>query len=153
MHARSRIAALAAIGLLAACGGSGEPPAQACGTVDRGVLPTWARTGFSDARPKIPHVLGDRGQITAILFEDMTSGDREKKVLWVARDPWTGTTDLTITARDGKDVVRRTVAGGPGPSGLELPHAGCWDLTLRWAGRQDRLRLAYGASDPGQSVR
>src|SRR5262245_5270137 len=153
MHARSRIVALAAIGMLAGGGDSGKPPAKACGKVARGVLPTWARGGFSDAEPKIPHVLGDRGQITAILFEDMTSGDREKKVLWVARDPWTGATDLKITARDGKDVVERTVAGGPGPSGLELPHAGCWDLTLHWAGRQDRLQLAYGASDPGQSVR
>ena len=146
MHARSRIAALAAIGMLAGCGGSGKPPAQDCGNVDRGVLPTWARGGFSDARPKIPHVIGDRGQITAILFEDMTSGDREKKVLWVAREPWTGMTDLEISARDGKDVVERTVAGGPGPSGLELPHAGCWNLTLHWAGREDSLSLPYGAS-------
>jgi hypothetical protein len=146
MHVRSRIVVLAAIGLLAACGGSGKPPAQACGPVDRGVLPTWARTGFSDAQPKIPHVIGQRGEITAILFEDMTSGDREKKVLWVAREPWTGTTDLRIDARDGKDVVERTVAGGPGPSGLELPHNGCWDLTLRWADKQDSLSLRYGAS-------
>jgi hypothetical protein len=137
---------LAAIGLLAACGGSGKPPAQACGTVDRGVLPTWARGGFSEAEPKIPHVLGADGQITAILFEDMTSGDREKKVLWVAREPWTGMTDLKISARDGNDVVERTVAGGPGPSGLELPHAGCWALSLRWADKQDSLSLAYGAS-------
>ncbi len=69
-------------------------------------------------------MIGRRGEITAILFEDMLSGDREKKVLWVAREPWTGATDLKITARDGQDVVERTVAGGPGPSGLELPHAG-----------------------------
>jgi hypothetical protein len=146
MHVRSRIVAFAAIGLLAACGGSGQPQAGACGTVDRGVLPTWARGGFSEAQPKIPHVLGRRGQITAILFEDMTSGDREKKVLWVSREPWTGMTDLEISARDGKDVVERTVAGGPGPSGLELPHAGCWNLTLHWAGREDSLSLPYGAS-------
>jgi hypothetical protein len=137
---------MTAIGLLAGCGGSGKPPEQACGTVDRGVLPTWARGGFSDAQPKIPHVLGQHGQITAILFENMTSGDREKKVLWVAREPWTGATDLKIRARDGSDVVERTVAGGPGPSGLELPHAGCWNLTLRWADKQDSLSLPYGAS-------
>jgi hypothetical protein len=140
---------LAAIGLLAGCGGSGKP--EACGTVDRGALPSWARTGFSEPDPKLPHVLGDRGTITAILFEDMLSGDREKKVLWVARDPWQGATDLKIDARAGDDVVKRTVAGGPGPSGLELPHAGCWDLTLHWAGRADHLKLAYGASDPEQS--
>jgi hypothetical protein len=143
---RSILAKLAAIGLLAGCGGSGQPQAGACGTVDRGVLPTWARGGFSDAAPKLPHVLGEHGQIAAILFEDMLSGDREKKVLWVARDPWTGATDLKITARDGKDTVERTVAGGPGPSGLELPHSGCWSLTLRWAGRRDALALRYGAS-------
>jgi hypothetical protein len=146
MHARSRLALAVAIGLLAGCGGSGEPDASACGTVDRGVLPSWARTGFTEAQPKIPHVLGEQGRITAILFEDMLSGDREKKVLWVARDPWTGATDLKISARDGEDVVERTVAGGPGPSGLELPHAGCWQLTLRWADQEDTLALRYAAS-------
>src|SRR3954452_10501277 len=145
MHATSRFALLAAIGLLAGCGSSGKPEKTACGTVDRGVLPSWARTGFSDAQPKIPHVIGEQGRITAILFEDMLSGDREKKVLWVARDPWTGTTDLEISARDGKDVVERTVAGGPGPSGLQLPHAGCWRLTLRWADLHDTLAVRYAA--------
>jgi hypothetical protein len=110
------------------------------------VLPSWARTGFTEAQPKIPHVLGEQGRITAILFEDMLSGDSEKKVLWVARDPWTGATDLKISARDGEDVVERTVAGGPGPSGLELPHAGCWQLTLRWADQEDTLALRYAAS-------
>jgi hypothetical protein len=146
MHARSRLALLGAIGLLAGCGGSGQPQARSCGTVDRGVLPSWARTGFSDAQPKIPHVLGEHRRITAILFEDMLSGDREKKVLWVAREPWTGATDLKISARDGQDVVERTVAGGPGPSGLELPHAGCWQLTLHWADQADTLALRYAAS-------
>jgi hypothetical protein len=146
MHVRSRLALLAAIGLLAGCGDSGKLEASACGTVDRGVLPIWARTGFSDAQPKIPHVLGEQGRITAILFEDMTSGDREKKVLWVAREPWQGATDLKISARDGDDVVERTVAGGPGPSGLELPHAGCWQLTLHWADQEDTLALRYAAS-------
>ena len=147
MHVRSRLPLLAAIGLLAGCGGSGKPDASACGTVDRGVLPSWARTGFSEAQPKIPHVLGQQGRITAILFEDMLSGDREKKVLWVAREPWTGTTDLKISARDGQDVVQRTVAGGPGPSGLELPHSGCWHLTLHWADQEDTLALRYAASN------
>jgi hypothetical protein len=146
MHARSTFVLLAAIGLLAGCGGSGKPEASTCGIVERGVLPGWARTGFSDARPTIPHVIGQHGRITGIHFEDMLSGDREKKVLWVAREPWMGATDLQISARDGKDVVERTVAGGPGPSGLVLPHAGCWQLKLRWADQEDTLALRYGAS-------
>src|SRR4051794_12026761 len=152
MHARSRLAMLAAIGLLAACGGSGKPPA-ACGTVDRGVIPSWARTGFSEAEPKIPHVDGDKDRIAAILFGDILSSPpavgRSNKILWVSRETWQGVTDLRIRAVAGKDVVHRTVAGGLGPSNIDLPHAGCWDLTLQWAGRQDHLRLAYESPDPG----
>ena len=37
-------------------------------------------------------------------------------------------------------VVTRKVAGGPGPSGIEMPGSGCWTFDLRWAGRSDRLR-------------
>jgi hypothetical protein len=39
--------------------------------------------------------------------------------------------------------VQRTVAGGPGPSIVDLPAPGCWRLTLRWAGRADQVDLAY----------
>ena len=40
----------------------------------------------------------------------------------------------------------RTVAGGPGPSIINLPASGCWRLTLRWSGRADSLDLAYAAN-------
>ena len=153
---RSRLVTLAAIGLLAGCGSSGKPPAS-CGTVDRGVIPSWARTGFSEAEPKVPHVVGAGGQITAILFGERLSSppakDRSNKILWVSREPVQGVTDLRIRAVDGQDVATRKVAGGPGPSIIDLPHAGCWDLTLSWSGRQDHLRLAYGVPDPGSSQR
>ena len=144
---RSRLVILGAIGLLAGCGGSGKPETTACGTVDRGVIPSWARTGFSEAEPKVPHIVGAGGQITAILFGDRLSSppakDRSNKILWVSKDVWQGVTDLRIRAVDGKDVVERTVPGGPGPSNIDLPHAGCWQLTLRWAGRHDTLSLRY----------
>ena len=138
---------LAAIGLLAGCGGSGQPPSEGCGRVDRGVIPSWARTGFTDPEPKVAHVMGERGQITAILFGETLSSppgvNRSNKILWVAKDPWQGVTDLQIRAVDGQDVVRRTVPGGPGPSSIDLPHPGCWRLSLRWAGREDTLSLPY----------
>ena len=114
------------------------------------VLPEWARAGFSDAEPSIPYVLGDRGDIVAILFAQplyappATDG-RQNKVLWAS--PYADGSPLRITASldDGSAPVTREVAGGPGPSTIDLPRPGCWHLTLEWAGRTDTLALAYVA--------
>jgi hypothetical protein len=54
-----------------------------------GVLPVWARAGFSGPRPRIPHVLGRSGRIAAILFgyplRSPTAPGRNNKILWVSR--------------------------------------------------------------------
>ena len=54
------IAALIVAGAMAvAPAGAGSSPAAAChSAVHKGVLPSWARTGFSDPRPRLPHVIG-----------------------------------------------------------------------------------------------
>ncbi len=127
---------------------SGES-ATSCGTIERGVLPEWARGGFSEAEPRMPHVLGEDGRIVAILFEQPLVAEREQKILWVSRELVNEPTDLEITAEREETVVTRKVAGGPGPSGIEMPGSGCWTFDLRWAGRSDRLRLAYRSDDPG----
>src|SRR3954447_23077034 len=141
MQGRSRLALLLAAFALGGCGSS-----QSC-TVDRGVPPSWARGGFSDPQPKMPHVIGDGGHIAAILFGDPLSAppdeDRANKILWVSKDPWQGATDLKIRAVDGSRTVNRVVRGGPGPSIVDLP-PGCWSLTVTWAGRTDTLSLRYG---------
>jgi hypothetical protein len=113
--------------------------------VDRGVLPTWARTGFSDPEPRVPHVIGRRGELAAILFGDPLSAppdpDRSNKILWVAREtPEPGPLRLEASAR-GR-VVRRVVESGPGPSIVDLP-AGCWTVEARWRGGVDELDLRY----------
>jgi hypothetical protein len=116
------------------------------------VLQAWARTGFSDAEPKIPHVLGRHGRIVAILFGDLEAPPREgsgDKVLWVSKDPVKPMSDLRISAQrveDGHPVgsaVKRVVVGGPGPSGIEVPAPGCWRMKLSWSGRTDELELRY----------
>ncbi len=133
-----------------------EPPAGCQVNVPSRVLPTWARTGFSDPQPRAPYVLGQRGDIIAILFgQPLTAppaGDHNNKILWVSGPQIDGTTttappDLRIVATlaDGTETVTRTVAGGPGPSIVDLPRAGCWHLTLRWSGHTDSLDLAYAA--------
>jgi hypothetical protein len=138
-----RIAPILAL-LLASCGGGSQQ--TACGTVDRGVLPEWARSGFSDPEPRAPHVTARNSEITAILFGDPLSSppdpQRGNKILWVARHtPPLG--DLRITARQGERTVTRVVPRGPGPSIVDLPAAGCWELRLRWSGHTDEMRLAY----------
>jgi hypothetical protein len=39
--------------------------------------------------------------------------------------------------------VTRVVVGGPGPSIIDLPAAGCWRVSLAWSGRTDTLDLQY----------
>ena len=113
--------------------------------VDRGVLPEWARTGFSDPEPEIAHVVGARGELAAILFGDPLTAppdsEHSNKILWVARrTPPPG--PLELTAVQGDRTERRTIESGPGPSGVDLP-AGCWRISARWPGGEDELELRY----------
>jgi hypothetical protein len=117
------------------------------------VLPEWARTGFTDPEPVMPFVLGARGGIAAVLFGDPLSAppspSRANKILWVARaDPAPG--PLTITARrdPAAPPVVIEVPGGPGPSIVDLPAPGCWQLDLRWPGGADALSLRYTPPQP-----
>lgn len=149
------IAALTAAGIAAlAPASAGSSPAPACrSVVHKGVLPTWARTGFSDPRPRLPHVIGRSGEIAALVFgyplRSPPVKDRNNKILWVSRRQVKPLSDLRIRAqrmegrhRVGRPVTR-VVVGGPGPSGIDLPTPGCWRLTLRWSGRTDQLDLRY----------
>lgn len=119
-----------------------------------GVLPVWARAGFSDPRPRMTYALGESGKIAAILWGSLNSPpavDHTNKILWVSRAaPTSPGSDLRIEAQRmsgtrtlGAPVSRR-VTGGPGPSIINLPAPGCWRLTLRWSGRTDHLDLQYG---------
>jgi hypothetical protein len=144
--ARRGACLILALALVAGCGGSKQTAAQGChADVQRGVLPEWARAGFSDSEPKMPHVLGRAGEITAILFGDPLASpprpERANKVLWVPRETPLTYTRLAITARQGERTVTRRV--DLGPSYVDLPAAGCWQLTLAWRGHKDSLDLEY----------
>jgi hypothetical protein len=140
-----RLLALVALGL-AGCGGSS--PSNPC-AIDRGELPSWATAGFSDPHPSMPHVLGDDGKITAILFGDPLvappDAKRANKILWVSREPPTTPAPLKIHAVDGSRKVDRVVEDGPGPSIVDLP-AGCWRLELSWGAQHDSMDLRYRAT-------
>jgi hypothetical protein len=153
--------AVLAIVLLAHAHRAGSPAARGRAAVgmlvcraqvEDGVLPTWARTGFSEARPRMPYALGGSRRIAAILWGPLDSppaANVNNKILWVSRVPVRPGSDLTIRAQrmDGTDrlgdPVTRTVTGGPGPSIINLPSPGCWRLTLRWSGWTDHIDLQY----------
>jgi hypothetical protein len=113
-------------------------------------LPTWASTGFSDPTALgVPHAIGAQGKIAAIMFGPLRYPEAKtvaNKVLWVTRVT-AHAEPLVIDARlEGTtQTVRRTLPTGPGPSYLELPHAGCWLLSLSWNGgaQHDSLELPY----------
>lgn len=163
-----KVALLSVLLLVAGCSPAAEPaspspaalpgsvvaapssPAVGCSSVVRtDALPEWARTGFSWDGSGTKHVYGDRGDIMAILFGwPLTSPpapDRGNKILWVSREPVALGDQLTITAvLDGTaERAEQTVAGGPGPSLVDLPRPGCWHVTLAWSGRTDTMDLTY----------
>jgi hypothetical protein len=123
-----------------------------------GPLPVWARAGFHPANVAVPYVLGARGDIVAVLWarhDPLSSPPKPgqgNKILWVSRLPVSTLGNLQIAARRlvggtaAGPVVRRTVTGGPGPSGIDMPRAGCWQFSLRWSGHQDSVDLAYAGS-------
>jgi hypothetical protein len=158
---RSRLAGGAALGGLAAAtaavvavvgigphvgrtSGPASGPAPCRSTVVTGVLPAWARGGFSDPRPVMPYVSSAGGGIVAIIWEPLTGPPRDSsgdKVLWVWRTP----------VVDGVHAVARLDGTGPavtfvdpavtGPSSVSLPSPGCWRVTVTWAGGSDTIDL------------
>jgi len=78
--------------------------------------------------------------------------DHNNKILWVARveigsyaDLWIRAQRMIGSTKVGSPVGRRLI-GGPGPSIINMPAAGCWRFTLRWAGQLDTLDLIYAAN-------
>jgi hypothetical protein len=127
------------------------------GAIVSGPLPVWARDGFEPPDQSVPHVVGVGGDIVGVVFAQplhaLASAGTENKVLWVARPGATADsgdslgTELTIRARlNGVGTTTSTtLAGGPGPSVVDVPSPGCWTVTLTWSGRTDLVALPYQA--------
>jgi hypothetical protein len=144
---------------VAACTGSSQPsassqPSNGCaGQPPVSPLPVWARAGFSPADMVMPHVMGEAGNIVAILWAPRDAlhspplQHTSNKILWVSRIPFTAPDPLIIRATLAGSARTATVSvpGGPGPSIVDLPAAGCWTLHLSWSGHTDELKLRYVA--------
>jgi hypothetical protein len=154
---RVLVSTIAALAALALAGPSVAATAAPCSPdVRTAVLPTWARTGFSDRRPVMPYALGASGRIAAIVFGypllSPPGTTRNNKILWISHSAVRPLSPLRIRAqrmvgsRPVGAAVVRTLDTGPGPSIVDLPAAGCWRLALTWSGRSDTLDLRYRPS-------
>jgi hypothetical protein len=72
--------------------------------------------------------------------------DHANKILWVAEQ--LSARDLVVAASlNGTDLrVQRRVEGGPGPSIINVPRAGCWTFSLRWGDNHDAVAVRYSRS-------
>ena len=128
MANRSRVVGLTCAALVLARAGAGPSPAATSKTpckpdVRHGVLPKWARTGFSAPRPRLPHSVARHGRIAALYFGfPLTAPPRKSvanKILWVSHVGQRPGEDLLIRAQRmrGRRLlgapVHRRVEGGP----------------------------------------
>lgn len=126
---------------------TGSPAAgsQCAGNVTTDPLPTWARGGFSSAGLNTPHVLGEHGKILAVLFVQPRvhqPAGTYNKILWVARAGY-GPLHISAHLQGTSQTTTRELPNGPGPSYVDMPAAGCWQMSLSWAGYHDTLALQY----------
>jgi hypothetical protein len=78
--------------------------------------------------------------------------DPSNKILWIMRLPRHGSRLVIratpLHAPTPVVTLTRPADSGPGeiyPSIVNVPRAGCWRLTLHWAGHEDTLDLAWAA--------
>jgi hypothetical protein len=109
-------------------------------------LPVWARAGFTPPNQPVVHVIGLRGDIVGVVFGDPlrapVMAGRNNKILWVART-WGAPLKIHATLNGSGLAADREVAGGPGPSIIDMPEAGCWTFTLTWGGNHDQVAVPY----------
>jgi hypothetical protein len=134
----------AALTLARGGGHSSAGHSSACnGNITTAALPTWARDGFSPEGLHTPHVVGADGEIVGVLFVRLRVHQPEgtnNKVLWVAKEGF-GSLHIRATLEGSDVTAARTV--DLGPSIVDLPAAGCWQLTLTWPGHSDTVALQY----------
>lgn len=91
---------------------------------------------------------GVHGDIVGVTFgQSLTSPPyprgRQNKILWVARVSALGPLSVVASLMKSDIAVVQRVQGGPGPSIIDMPAAGCWRFDLTWAGYSDQLYVPY----------
>ena len=83
---------------------SGRPATSACrSSAEVGVLPLWARDGFSNPTQRLHYAVGRSRRIVAVLFGyplvSPPTANRRNKILWVDRMHGSSSGNLLISAQ------------------------------------------------------
>jgi len=126
-----------------------------CGqtVVLKGGIPQSLVDATGNNSPGGPYAIAHPATAAGFLFgyplHTPEGGAYSNRILWVVGTVRTG--DLVIDGRPlGKSAptVHYSLPAGssPGeiyPSGIDVPEAGCWQFTLRWAGQVADIELEY----------
>jgi hypothetical protein len=128
-------------------GGCGDTPLWT------GASPDW--TASAGAPGQLPYALSHEGNVFAALFaKPLRAGadvtDPTNKILWIVREPRDGQPlKITLRPADGQGPVvsqEEPADSSPGeiyPSSVDVPTAGCWAITVEWAGHRATLELPW----------
>ena len=148
------ICALAALAAAAAAAQASGASGGACvpAAIHHGPPPAWTGDAFEPSTGGyVPpySVSADAGAAAFFFAPTLRAGDPSNpanKVLWVVRYPRNGH-PLKISGRYGGNAKLTAHSSWPAdsspgaiyPSYVNLPKAGCWELTLRWGTHRTRL--------------
>ncbi len=123
------------------------PAGWTCSDPTTTVLPTWAQAGFTPATGPTAHLVSDGQTMVAVPFgwplhaPRQTAG-KNNKILWVARSG-TGPLKIVATEQHTRRTVTVVLPNGPGPSIVNMPVSGCWQLKLGWGNQHDTMAMRY----------
>ena len=105
---------------------------------------------WATAAPQQPYLMSREGNAVGVLWvPPLRAGTRTgNKILWVVREPREGRPLTIVATRPGAPTVTLTRAAdsGPGeiyPSIVDVPAAGCWQLTLTWSTHRATVGVRY----------
>lgn len=118
--------------------------------VQIGSPPAWLVGGPTG----LPYVVGDAGELVAFIFKphlragSPAASEERNKILWYVREGGPKGT-LKIRAESPGSAAAPITTEWTStdeaayPSTLDVPSAGCWQLTAQWASREDTIRIEY----------
>ncbi|HEY1509387.1 MAG TPA: hypothetical protein VGF93_10320 [Solirubrobacteraceae bacterium] len=163
---RSASLAITLLGVCA-CGTSGSSHASATSAcvpapIHHGAPPSWSAAAWSSSSPgfRVPYALASGDTAGAFFFADpIHAGHPENpsnKVLWIVGSRRDGQPLRIVARRTGSSQAVRMqfpADSSPGeiyPSGVDLPTAGCWKLSLAWGAHRASIDVEVAPPRPGQ---